>query len=56
MIRDILGEMSNSIMKMYVVCSHWDRLIEAIIMTTLNIPLFCRKKREDIHKVSPFAS
>ena len=33
-------------MKMYVVCTHSNRLVEAILMSTLNIPLLNRRLRE----------
>ena len=36
-------------MKLYVVCTHQNRGIDAILMRTLNIPLFYRK---DIPKLS----
>ena len=32
-----LGKFSYLIMKLYVVCTHYNRLIEAILMSTLNI-------------------
>ena len=40
-------------MKMYVVCTHWNRLIEEILMSTINIPLFIGG-RNDIFKLSSF--
>ena len=33
-------------MKLYVVCIHQNRLIEAILMSTLNIPLLCRRSKK----------
>ena len=30
-------------MKLYVVCTHYNRLFEAILMSTLNIQLLCRR-------------
>ena len=44
-----------SIMKMDVVCTHLNRLIEAILMTTQNIHNFI-KDRKDILKLFPLAS
>ena len=41
--------------EMYAVCTHYNRLIEAILMSTLNIPLFI-EDRKDFPKLSPFAS
>ena len=35
------GKFSYFIMKLYVVCTHKNRLIEAVLMSTHNIPLFC---------------
>ena len=37
---------SYFIMEWYVVCTHWNRPIEAIQMSTLNIQLLCRKSRK----------
>ena len=54
---DILGKFSF-IMKMYVVCIHWNRLIAANLMSTLDIPLLYRRSKkniENIPKSSPFA-
>ena len=51
-----LGKFSYSIVKFYVVCTHLNRLIEAILMSTLNIQLLCRKSKKKIPKLSPFAS
>ena len=34
-----LGKFSYSIMNLYVMCTHWNHLIEAILMSTLNIQL-----------------
>ena len=39
-----LGKFSYFIIDLYVECTHWNRLIEAILMSTLNIPLLCRSK------------
>ena len=38
-LRGILRIFSYFIMKMYVVCTHWNHLIEAILMSTLIILL-----------------
>ena len=43
------------IMKLYVVRTHKNRLIEAILMSTHNIHVFI-KVRRDIPKSSPFVS
>ena len=40
-----LGKFSYFIMKLYVVCNHLNRIIDAILMSTLNIPLFYRKSK-----------
>ena len=32
-------------MKLYVVCTHYNRLIEAILLSTLNVHLLCRKSK-----------
>ena len=40
-----LGFFSYFIMELYVVCTHSNRLIEAILMSTLNIQSFCRKSK-----------
>ena len=40
-----LGKFSYSIMKLYVVCTHKNRLIEAILMSTLNKQLLCRESK-----------
>ena len=37
--RDISGKFSYFIMKLYVVGTHWNRLTEAVLMSTLNMPL-----------------
>ena len=37
---DILGKFSDLIIKMYAACTHQNCLIEAILMSTFNIPLF----------------
>ena len=39
------GIFSYFIMELYVVCSHQNRLIEAILMSTLNIQSLCRKSK-----------
>ena len=42
---------------MYDVCTHYNPLIEGILMDTLNIPLFVFiEDRKGIPKLSPFAS
>ena len=41
--RDILGIFSYFIKKMYVMCTYKKRLIQTILMSTFNIPLFYRK-------------
>ena len=46
---------SYFIMELYVVCSHKHRLIEAILMSTLNIQS-CVENRKDFPKLSIFAS
>ena len=38
---------SYFIMELYVVCTHKNCLIEAILMSTLNIQLLCRKSRKN---------
>ena len=40
------GKFSYFIMKLCVVCTHKNRLIEAILMSTLSIQLLCRKSRK----------
>ena len=40
-----LGIFSYFIMELYVVLTHLNRLIEAILMSTLNIQLLCRKSK-----------
>ena len=40
---------------MYIKCTQQNRLIEAILMSTLNIPLLY-KNGKDIPKLSPFPS
>ena len=40
-----LGIFSYFIMELYVVCTHWNRLIEAILMSTLNMQSLCRKPK-----------
>ena len=42
-------------MKLYVVFTHWNCLIEAIVINTLNIPLLSRRWKT-FSKLSPFAS
>ena len=46
---------SYFIMRLYVVCTHYNRLIKAILMSTHNILLFV-EDRKHFHKLSPFAS
>ena len=38
-------KVSYFIMTLYVFCTHWNRLIEAILMSTLNIKLLSRKSK-----------
>ena len=40
-----LGKFSYFIMKLYVVYTHQNRLIEVILMSILNIQLLCRKPK-----------
>ena len=40
-----LGIFSYFIMKLYVVCTHQNRLDEAILMSTHNIQSLCRKSK-----------
>ena len=40
-----LRKFSYFIMKLYVVWTHKNRLVEAILMSTLNIKLLCRKSK-----------
>ena len=40
-----LGIFSYFIMDLYVVCTHQNRLIEAILMSALNIQSLCRKSK-----------
>ena len=40
-----LREFSYFVMKLYVVCTHWNCLNEAILMSTINIQLLCRKSK-----------
>ena len=42
-------------MKLYIVCTHKNRLDEAILMSTNNIPLL-KEGQKDFPKLSPFAS
>ena len=42
-----LGIISYFIMKLYVVCIHYNRLDEAILMSTLNIPLLYRISKKN---------
>ena len=51
-----LAKFSYFIMELYVVCAHFNRLVEAILLSTLNIQLLCRKLREKIPELSLFAS
>ena len=51
-----LGKFSYFIVKLYVECTHQNHLIKAILMSTLNIQLLCRKSKKKIPKLSPFAS
>ena len=46
---------SYYIMKLYFVCTHKNRLIDAIQMSTFNIPLFIEDQK-DFPKLLPFAS
>ena len=55
MLKDNLEKFSYCIFEMYVVCTHKNRSIEAILMITLNKPLYY-KDRKDIPKLSQFAS
>ena len=50
-----LGKFYYFIMKLYVVCTHQNRLIEAILMSTLNIPLLI-EDRKDFPELLSFAS
>ena len=38
-----LRKLSYSIIKLYVVCIHWNHLFESILMITLKIQLLCRR-------------
>ena len=49
------GKVSYFIMKLYAVYTHKNRLIEAILMSTLSIQLLCRN-RNDFPKLSMFVS
>ena len=40
------GKRSYLIIKVYVVCTHLNRLIEAILMSILNIQLLCRRSKK----------
>ena len=40
-----LGIFFRKIMELYVVCTYWNHLIEAILMSTLNIKSLCRKSK-----------
>ena len=40
-----LGIFSYFVTDLYVVCTHMNRLIEAILMSTLNIQSLCRKSK-----------
>ena len=40
-----LREFSYFIVELYVVCTHKNRLIEAIVMSTFNIQSLCRKSK-----------
>ena len=42
-----LGKFSYFLIKLYVVCVHKNRLIEAILMSTLNIQLLCRQSKKN---------
>ena len=45
--RDILGKVSYLIMGMYVDCIHKNRLVDVILMSTLNILFFFIEYRKD---------
>ena len=49
----ILGKFSYFIVRRYIECTHYNHFIEAILMNTLNKPLFYRRS---ISKLSPFVS
>ena len=46
------GNFSYGIMKLYVMCTHKNHLLEAILMSTFNVPLFIEDKK-DFPKLSP---
>ena len=50
-----LRKLSYDIIKLYVVCTHLNRLFEAILMSTLNIQLLCRRSI-DFPELAIFAS
>ena len=50
-----LGKFSHFITILYVVCTHQNHLIKAILMSTLNIQLLCRKSKR-FPKLFLFAS
>ena len=50
-LRDIFGIFSHFVMKMYAVCAHQNYLREAILMSTLNIPLFYRRAKWLFYKI-----
>ena len=50
-----LRKLSYFIIKLYVVCTHWNRLFEAILMSSLNIQLLCRRSL-DFQELAIFAS
>ena len=51
-----LWKFSYFIMKLYVVCTHLNCLIKAILMSILKIQLLCRKWKKKIPKLLLFAS
>ena len=50
-----LRKLSYFIKKLYVVCTHYNRIEEAILMSTLNIQLLCRRSI-DFPELAIFAS
>ena len=46
MFNDIVGELYYFMMKMYVVCINYNGIIEAILMSTCNIPFFYRRVKK----------
>ena len=51
----ILREIFLFYHEIYVLCTHKNRLIEAILMSTINVQLICRKSKK-IPNLSQFAS